>query len=51
MSQTVVIARWENQFDYDKMKLFIKFDADKSDDCPAEKPNLETVTNNEIEGQ
>lgn len=21
---TVVIARWENDFDYDKMKLFIK---------------------------
>ena len=50
---TVVIARWENQFDYDKMKLFIKnFDADKSDDCPAEKKLIcETVTNNEIEGQ
>lgn len=29
---TVVIARWENQFDYDKMKSFIKaFDAEKQD--------------------
>jgi proton glutamate symport protein len=29
---TVVIARWENEFDYDKMNLFIKdFEAEKSD--------------------
>ena len=48
---TVVIARWENQFDYDKMKLFIKnFDADKSEDCSAEE-KLICETNNKIEGQ
>ncbi len=41
---TVVIARWEKAFDYDKMKLFIKdFDADS-------KLITENVTN-EIEGQ
>lgn len=41
---TVVIARWENAFDYDKMKLFIKnFDSDS-------KLITENVTN-EIEGQ
>ena len=29
---TVVIARWENEFDYDKMKMFIKeFEAESSD--------------------
>ncbi len=47
---TVVIARWENAFDYDKMKLFIKdFDSDKSDDLSLCDTNCENVSEN-IEG-
>lgn len=47
---TVVIARWENAFDYDKMKLFIKdFDSDKSSDLSESSTNCENVSEN-IEG-
>ena len=49
---TVVIARWENVFDYNKMDLFIKqCDAEKQDwKIPAPKKVIcEKVTNSEIE--
>ncbi len=47
---TVVIARWENSFDYDKMKLFIKnFDSDT--DMEAEPELINENVTKKIEGQ
>ena len=47
---TVVIARWENSFDYDKMKLFIKnFDSDT--DIEAEPELINENVTKKIEGQ